>query len=216
MQDFISASCSSSDCRKQKASPTPSHNTDRRNHWMQSWQTGLFEGGASFEEQLYVWKDPWPLIQAWPLPVLSERGKEWGMSNAPPSMLSYSQKIWAKTWENKQSLKKSEREIILSLQDFVKELWFQLIEENEKSCKQRHCLLLSWKWGIALLAAKHNHVQNFPVELCGAHETQERESHRKNCRTSCSLTQGLVTQTFHAQWSSWEMVNEAGLIKSKM
>lgn len=76
MQDFTSASCSSSDCRKQKASPTPSHNTDRRKHWMQPWQTGLCESGASFKELLCVWRDPCHLIQAWSLPVLSAGGKE--------------------------------------------------------------------------------------------------------------------------------------------
>lgn len=33
-------------------------------------------------------------------------------------------------------------------------------------------MLLSSKRGIALLAAKHGHVQNLQVELCGAHETE--------------------------------------------
>lgn len=69
-----------------------------------------------------------------------------------------------------QSLKKYE--IILSLQDLGKELYFQLSEENEKSCRQRHCLLLSSKRGTTLLAAKHDDVQNLQVKFCGAHEAE--------------------------------------------
>lgn len=99
-----SASCSNSNCRKQKASPTPCHNTDRRKHWMQSWQTSLFESEASFKEQLYVWGDLWHLIQAWSLHVLSAGGKEQDMSNALPSMLAHLQEVWTKNWENKQSV----------------------------------------------------------------------------------------------------------------